>query len=299
MNSGDTLGPIMPPTEPDRISPTTEVPITSWSFQADAVAPVVIGIHDFTANGLWFGDLAVAGDAHVRVVAPDLRGRAASVTAPPPAALDDHVADLLGLADQLDAATFSIVGHGTGGMLALAVAAAAPARVTQVVLLDGPPVLEDGPGSDWITEAARVDPGITRLRRTWAHRDAAVADGVTSGRLPASGMSRSLRRAVDAEITGSGFGWQARLAATTLEHDWALLRAWTPPSRLDTTPVSFTATHGHRVDDPPIERRNPGDGACPLQTTHTGLLVDPRATRTIAECIVGSAPDSQRGGVPG
>lgn len=278
----------MPPTEPARIAPTAEVPITSWTFGAEAHAPAVIAVHDFSANGLWFGDLADACGARVRVIAPDLRGRAASVTALAPTSLDDHVADLLGLADRAGASTFSIVGHGTGAAIALAVAAAAHSRVARIMLLDGPPILANDPRTDWASAAARVDPGVARLNCTWAHRDAAVGDGIASGRLP-SGMSRSLRRAVAAETSGSGFGWLPRLAAGTLERDWALLGAWTPPVNGDAPVTSFPATHGHRVDDPPIERWNPGATTFPLDTTHTGLLADPAAVGTIAESIASTA----------
>jgi pimeloyl-ACP methyl ester carboxylesterase len=253
-------------------------------------APVVIAVHDLTANGLWFGDLADAVAARARVVAPDLRGRAASSSAPPAATIDDHVADLLALAHRVDAATFSLVGHGTGAMPALAAAAAAPTRVTQVVVLDGPPIARDDAATDWITAASRVDPGIMRLRQTWAHRDAAVAAGIANGRLPASGMSRSLRRAVEAEIAGSGFGWRARLAERSLERDWEFVRAWTPPSGCDTPVTSLHATHGHRTDDPPIERWTVGTREVPLDTTHTGLLVDRSAVRAVAESIHAVTP---------
>jgi len=277
----------MPEGEPTRLGPAAGLPITSWDFggDTDTSAPVALAVHDFTANGLWFGDLADGGSGRFRLVAPDLRGRAASVAAPAAATLADHIADVVGLADHIGAATFAVVGHGTGAVVALATAAAAPTRVTRVVLIDGPPVLSERPEIDWTTAAALVDPGITRVRRTWAHRDSAIAEGVASGRLPASGMTRRLRRAVDAEITGSGFGWRPRLAPATLEQDWKLLSAWTPPADTRAAVWSIGATHGHRRDDPPVRSRGPGVVAPSLDTTHTGLLVEPSALRAIAAAI--------------
>ena len=112
----------MPTVEPTRIDATEHVPVTAWDFAAATDAPVVIAIHDFTANGLWFGDLAEALNGRVRIIAPDLRGRAASVSAPAPRRPDDHIADVIALADRIGAATFAIVGHGTGAQLALDVA---------------------------------------------------------------------------------------------------------------------------------------------------------------------------------
>lgn len=282
------MRPTVRPTEPDRIAATAEVPVTAWSFGTDPDAPVVLAVHDFTANGLWFGDLAEACGPGVRLVAPDLRGRGASVAAPPPGDIDVHVADLIGLADRTGAATFPIVGHGTGAMLALTVATVAPSRVTRVVVLDGPPAVPTGTADDWRAAAARVDPGVARLGRTWAHRDEPLTEGRRAGRLPATGMTRALRRAVDAEVTGAGFGWRARLGSAALERDWRSLSTWTPPSTLSVPLHAFHARHGHRVDDPPVATVDLGTGARMLATTHTGLLVDLQAVGEVADTIIGS-----------
>lgn len=276
----------MPPTEPTRIDPSGRAAVTAWTFDAPADAPLVAGIADFTAGGLWFGDLAEMVRGHARVVAPDLRGRAASASAPPPASIDDHVADVLALADGFGATTFALVGHGTGAIVALAAATTAPTRVERLVLLDGPPVLRGGNGVDWISGAAAVDPGVNRLRTTWAHRDAALRGDVASGRVPASGLTRSLRRALDAEIVGSGFAWRPRLSARTLEADWALLGSREPLRPEGTIPVtSFRAAHGHRDDDPPLELLDTSDDLRTVATTHSGLLVDPDALRVVGEAL--------------
>ncbi len=279
----------MPPIEPSRVAPDAHRPVTAWSFSTEVDAPVVIAVHDFTANGLWFGDLAAAVRKDLHLAAPDLRGRGASVAAPAPATLADHVSDLCGVADALDAATFSVVGHGTGAVVALAAAVAAPSRVAQVTLLDGPPAPTGRPGEPWARAAALVDPGVARLGRTWAHRSGAVADALASGRIPETGMTRALRRAVDAETTGSGFGWRPRLSTATLTRDWMLLEAWTPPEEVLPPVVAFHATHGHRVDDPPLGRRHLEVPTHPLTTTHTGMLVDPDAVKAVTAALRRSA----------
>lgn len=276
----------MAPGEPTRIDPDTSVPITAWAFDAAPDAPVAIGIADFTAGGLWFGDLAESLDGRVRVIAPDLRGRAASMTAPPPGSIDDHACDVLGLADRCDAATFTLVGHGTGAAVALAVAALAPTRMSRLVLLDGPPTPSPRADGDWITAASAVDPGVERLRHTWAHRDAALRDDLASGRVPHTGLTRSLRRALDAEVTGSGFAWRARLSVGILEHDWARLVTWRPPLLDDTIPVStIRARHGHRDDEPSIAVLGLDAEVQTAATTHSGLLVDRAALRALVEAI--------------
>lgn len=278
----------MRPAEPLRLAPDATTPVVAWDFPTTPEAPVVIGLHDFTANGLWFGDLAEACAGHAHLVAPDLRGRAGSLTAPLPRSAADHVSDVLGLADRLGAAAFMVVGHGTGAWLALQVAVTEPARVHHIVTLDGPPITTVDTTGNWTTAAAHLDPGIGRLGHTYVHRDALVAEAIASGRLPAEGLTRSLRRAVDAEVSGAGFLWRARLGAATLERDWHDLAAWSPPLHLDALVTSFRAAHGHRIDDPSIDVADPvvpGARARIVPTTHTGLLWNHTAVSVVAEAI--------------
>lgn len=279
----------MHPTEPTRLSPgqgCNGSPITAWAFPAKPEAPVVIAIADFTASGLWFGDLAAACGDGVRVVAPDLAGRAASAAAPPATTLDEHVADILAVAGRVDATTFTLVGHGTGALVALAVTAAQPARIRSVIVLDGPPVIRPAEADAWMAEAALVDPGALRLGRTYAHRDALMTDQIASGRLPKTGMSRALRRAVDAEVTGSGFGWRAQLRGVTLQRDWQALAAWPPPPPDPEVPIGvFRARHGHLLEGQPIHLVDLGVEVTVLDTTHAGLLWAHDAMAAIAQIL--------------
>ena len=275
-------------TDPVRIEVATS-PISAWSFGGPEAAPLVIALADFTANGRWFADLADRGIDQVRFAAPDLRGRGDSHTAAAVTSLRTHAADVLALADTLGADGFTLVGHGTGAVAALVTALAHPRRVQSLVLLDGPPIVHSNDAEGWIAAATAVDPGAARIGQTYPDRTTALVAGVESGRLPRSGLSRALRRAVDAEIMASGFAWRARLGATALEREWSLLRAWTPEPLPAIPLVECRAEHGHRDDQAPLDVHHLSDETTFLDTTHTGLLFEHAALEVIATQIIQSS----------
>lgn len=95
--------------------------------------------HGFTGAKEDFGDwIDTFADEGWWVIAPDLRGHGSS----------DHperedlyslalfAQDLLGLADQLGWARFSLIGHSMGGMIAQEMALQAPDRIERLVLMD-------------------------------------------------------------------------------------------------------------------------------------------------------------------
>lgn len=262
-----------------------EPPLPVHDFPGDTGAPTAVGIHDLTANGRWFGPLADECDGRVHLLAPDLRGRGDAHGLPAAESLEDHVDDLAELL-RSTGRSCTLIGHGTGAVIAWQTALDHPGSIGRIVLLDGPAAPRESNGGDWIDHAARLDPGIRRLRGSYAHRDRLVAEGIETGRLPVGGLSRSLRRAIDAEVTGSGFAWRARLGAGALERDWTRLATWVP-DRVPGVPIAaFAARHGHRRDDPPaplVDR--PGLEWHVVDTTHTGLLWDPEALGIIARTV--------------
>lgn len=273
--------------EPRRLASDAASPVTGWDFGGvGGGARHVIAVHDFTASGLWFGDLAEACPHDVRLTALDLRGRAASVTAPPASSLTTHVVDVLAVADRAGADSFTVVAHGTGAIVALEVAKTAPRRVERIVLLDGPPMVPTDSVSDWRASATLVDPGVNRVRGTFAHRDALIRLAKQTGRIPQIGMTRALRRAIDAEVVGSGFGWQPRLDPVALQRDWSELTAWSPPSNVAIPIVALRARWGHVADSPPLAMVDLALHPTVIDTTHTGLLTDPEATRTVRNQIM-------------
>lgn len=95
----------------------------------------VLAVHGVTGHGgRW---RAVAADALPgrRVLAVDLRGHGAS-TWDPPWSCAQHVADLLATLDAHDVPRADVLAHSFGGLLALALARAAPGRVGRIALLD-------------------------------------------------------------------------------------------------------------------------------------------------------------------
>jgi pimeloyl-ACP methyl ester carboxylesterase len=102
---------------------------------------VVVGVHGITANGLSWVSVAEEvsrrrGPGAVRFLAPDLRGRGGSRTAPGPYGVAAHADDLLAIADVFGARPV-FVGHSMGAFVVALAAARAPHRVAAAVLVDG------------------------------------------------------------------------------------------------------------------------------------------------------------------
>jgi lipase len=102
----------------------------------DASAPPLVCLHGVTAHGTRFKRLAedrLASRFHV--VAPDLRGHGRSGWEPP-WRLETYVADLVEALDELGIERAAFMGHSFGGRLILELAAHAPERISQAILLD-------------------------------------------------------------------------------------------------------------------------------------------------------------------
>lgn len=128
-------------------------------------SPVLI-VHGVTNTGARYRALAQEQLPEARVLAPDLRGHGGS-TGDPPWGVESHVADLIDTLDAEGVERALVVGHSFGGLLALHLAAAAPARARALVLLD-PAVGLPPARAAAQAEAARRDEG-------WASEDEARA----------------------------------------------------------------------------------------------------------------------------
>ena len=136
-------------------------------------APVVLAVHGITANGLSWRRVAdeVAhrhGPGAVRVLAPDLRGRGDSRSAPGPFGLGAHVDDLTSIATAFGAEPV-LVGHSMGAFVAALAAARHPDRFPGVVLVDGG--LAFPVAADLDVDAALqavIGPAMDRLRMAFA-----------------------------------------------------------------------------------------------------------------------------------
>ncbi|AZC23511.1 MULTISPECIES: alpha/beta hydrolase [Pseudomonas] len=98
----------------------------------------VIALHGWLDNANSFARLAPRLEG-LRIVALDLAGHGHSGHRPPGAgyALWDYVYDVLQVAEQLGWQRFALMGHSLGAIVSLVLAAAMPARVSHLALIDG------------------------------------------------------------------------------------------------------------------------------------------------------------------
>jgi pimeloyl-ACP methyl ester carboxylesterase len=135
--------------------------------------PVVLAAHGITANALAWTRVAEELAGRVRLVAPDLRGRAGSAGLPGPYGMAAHAADLIAVADHLGLDRVALAGHSMGGFVVASTAAAYPDRVSAVLLVDGGVGLPVPPGLDVDAVLhAVIGPAMQRLAMTFPSREA-------------------------------------------------------------------------------------------------------------------------------
>jgi len=128
----------------------------------------VIAVHGITANAFSFGPLANALGHRVELIAPDLRGRAASGDVGGPYGLATHADDLVALMDYLHLQKAVLVGHSMGAFVAAVAAVRHPSRVAGVLLVDGGVSFGLPPGGDIdAILAAVIGPALRRLKMTF------------------------------------------------------------------------------------------------------------------------------------
>lgn len=120
--------------------------------------------------------MARALDDSVRLIAPDLRGRALSADLPGPYGIARHVADAVEVLDGLGLERTVVVGHSMGAYVAAGLAAEHPERVARLVLVDGghPLPVPEGADPDALLDAT-LGPAIDRLSMTFADEEGARA----------------------------------------------------------------------------------------------------------------------------
>jgi pimeloyl-ACP methyl ester carboxylesterase len=140
---------------------------------AEPDAPVVLAVHGITANGLSWQRVADEvdrrhGPGAVRFLAPDLRGRGDSRSAPGPYGLATHAADLASIASVFAAAPV-LVGHSMGAFVAALAADLHRDRFSGVVLVDGGLAFPVAPDLDIdATLKAVIGPAMDRLSMRFA-----------------------------------------------------------------------------------------------------------------------------------
>jgi pimeloyl-ACP methyl ester carboxylesterase len=161
------------------MSSTFTVPVsggdlTVHELAGSAESPrTVMAIHGITANGLAYATLARRLPDDVRLLAPDLRGRAESATVPGPWGLAAHADDVIAVLDHFRLATVPVIGHSMGAYVVALAAARHPERFQRVVLVDGGIGFPPPEGTDIDARLAAVlGPAQAKLSMTFADQEA-------------------------------------------------------------------------------------------------------------------------------
>jgi len=189
--------------------------------------PVVLALHGITANGLALQALADElvrrhGVGGVRVLAPDLRGRAASHDVPGPYGIGIHAADALAIASAFGGHPV-LVGHSMGAFVAASAAAKDPDRYRGLVLVDGGLGFPTPPGRDVDAAlAAVIGPAMTRLSMIFGSPDDHLAfwrRHPAVGPLLAGPEGLWLRRYLDHDLVRTTDGWRSSCVLEAVRAD--------------------------------------------------------------------------------
>lgn len=100
--------------------------------------PVLLALHQTPRSVDEFRELAPLLAADRRFVAMDLPGMGGSAPGPRPATVAQYAAAALAVLDAIGAAQVDVLGHHTGGVVAMELAVTAPGRVRRLVLSSTP-----------------------------------------------------------------------------------------------------------------------------------------------------------------
>ncbi|WP_037362326.1 alpha/beta fold hydrolase [Amycolatopsis orientalis] len=149
------------------------VPGGQVHYAEQGAGPAVVLLHQTPRSLDEFRELQPLLAVGYRVLALDLPGFGNSTPLPAPQRIEDYAEGTLAALAALGVERAAIVGHHTGGAVAVQIAAAAPERVAAVVLSSTPwadavyrKSHVDGPGVD----DARRDPGGAHLLAWWEQR---------------------------------------------------------------------------------------------------------------------------------
>lgn len=134
----------------------------------------------------------------------DLRHHGASPRTPPPHTVEAAAADVVSSAARRGEAIDAILGHSFGGKVALRVAAARPATLRQVWVIDATPAPGTAGGDAW-----RLLQVVRALPPRFASREAAIAAITAAGFTPALAAWMTTNLARD----GDGYAWALDLDA--------------------------------------------------------------------------------------
>ncbi|MBR1216613.1 alpha/beta fold hydrolase [Bradyrhizobium sp. U87765 SZCCT0131] len=111
---------------------------TILHVRVGGAGPAVVLLHGYGDTGDMWAPLAADLARNHTVIVPDLRGMGLSVRAETGFEKANEAEDIVGIMDALHAPSADVVAHDIGNMVAFALAARHPDRVTKLVLMDAP-----------------------------------------------------------------------------------------------------------------------------------------------------------------
>ncbi len=271
-------------------------------------APTVLLVHGITANGLSWQAVAEEvvrrhGPGRVRVLAPDLRGRASSAGAPGPYGLAAHVEDLLLVAGAF-ATTPVLVGHSMGAFVAGLAGGRHPDRWHGLVLVDGG--LAFRVPADLDVDAALqavIGPAMQRLSMTFASQEDYLAfwdRHPALGPVLAGPGGDAARRYVLHDLVRDGDSWRSSCVLDAIRADGADVmvdaeaHAGARESVRHGLPVELVWAHRGLMDEPQglydRERLAALDLPGRLRTSdvdanHYGVILEEAGVRAVADAV--------------
>jgi pimeloyl-ACP methyl ester carboxylesterase len=200
---------------PDPRRGYAETPLGQLHYVEQGAGEPILLLHQTPRSSDEFADVLPFLAGERRAIAMDMPGFGSSAGLPPPQTIEGMAGGALALLDALGLPAAAILGHHTGAAVAIEIAAAAPQRVTALVLSSAP----------WIDEAYRAahrnggvvdeverDPAGGHLTRLWHFRepyypeerpdllDRFVRDALAPGVDPAEGHRACARYRMDERI---------------------------------------------------------------------------------------------------
>jgi len=110
-----------------------------YSFAGPAGAPALVLSNSLGTNFSMWDAQAPAFERRFRLLRYDMRGHGKSSAPPPPYTVSELAQDALALADSVEIARFHFCGLSIGGMIGMALALQAPARLHKLILSNTSP----------------------------------------------------------------------------------------------------------------------------------------------------------------
>jgi 3-oxoadipate enol-lactonase/4-carboxymuconolactone decarboxylase len=258
-----------------------------WRADGAAELPAIVLLHSLGADLAQWDAVAAALAPRHRVVRLDLRGHGASDAPTGDYRLAELAADVIAVLDAAGAARATVVGLSLGGMVAMELALAAPARVAALVLACTSASLPPG---DW----------DARARTVRADGVAAIAAAVVERSFPAAFRARrpaaveTFRAALPLVDRHGYAGCCAAIRDMALLDRLGAIAAPTAIVVGDADAATPAAGHGDR-----LVAAIPGARLVTLPTGHLPALEAPGRLAAAIERAAAPAADARPGGDPG